>query len=262
VTGYFLQPRLIRANDFELFSENGFSSLHVAGKMSKVFYLSLIALLSTTIFVPVLAYQDYKSTSRHSASILLRDFWRLDLSYILTSLLISGFFFGYRFWEHIAWPLVTTAVQLTYLLFSCAFVFSFYSDPVGFFASREKLFRELSNPQALYLEYRCCGFAIDPPRNECGDQISCARAIARAMLPELMGSVSRHIALAGLHIAAGAAIWVTHAFGGIEFDQPPQNQPQRGNEGYVQVLENERDQEECDEENSVCIGTKDASEVN
>jgi hypothetical protein len=207
--------------------------------MSKVFYFSLIALLSTVILAPLTAHHMSQSVSKHSAAFLLRDFRVLDLADVLSSLVTSLFFFGYRFWENVAWPIAATVVQSVYLGYACSVVFSFYENPVGFFESQEALWGK-ANTSAVYAQYQCCGFAVGEDRGGCVEQLPCARAIARAMATELFGAAAGHLLLAAVHIAAGCAFWATHALGGIEFDQPPQNQAASAVGGYVHIVDQER----------------------
>jgi hypothetical protein len=189
--------------------------------MSKVFYISLILLLSTVVMAPLSLYYTNRAAAGHSASALTRDFRLLDGAYFATSLVISAFFFGYRFWEHLAWPVAATSVEAVYLAFAWALLFSFYSDPIGFFQSRDGLWLALPDPDAVYRQYRCCGFPRADAPAQCGDRPPCARAVARAMLQGLLARAATHIALAALHVGAIAAMWLTHALGGIEFDRPP-----------------------------------------
>jgi hypothetical protein len=202
--------------------------------MSKVFYISLMALLTSSLAVGLSTYQFCQFLDRQSASSLLRDFLFLDLSYIATTLVVAALFVVYRFHEHATWPIVSTCVQLLYLSFLCATVFSFYSDPVHFFESKRAVWERCDHNE-INRQYKCCGFDAGA---RCGPgELPCSRAIAKRLARHLMTEASWQLSLAVVHIGAMAAIWATHCLGGIEFDQTPQNQPIGNKHEYVQMAQ-------------------------
>jgi hypothetical protein len=201
--------------------------------MSKVFYISLMALLMSSLAAGLSTYQFYQFLDRQPASALLRDFLFLDLSYIATALIVAALFVVYRFHEHVAWPVFSTCVQLLYLSFLWATVFAFYSDPVHFFESKRAIW-EYCNHAEINRQYKCCGF--DATARCALGELPCSRAIAKRLAMQLMSEMSWQLSLAVIHIGAMAAIWVTHCLGGIEFDQIPQNQPIRDKHEYVQMI--------------------------
>jgi hypothetical protein len=202
--------------------------------MSKVFYISLMALMMSLLAVGLSTYQFYRFLGQQSASALLRDFLFLGLSYIATALVVAALFVVYRFHEHATWPIVSTCVQFLYLSFLWATVFSFYSDPVRFFESKRAVWEGCDHTE-INRQYKCCGFDASA---RCGpDELPCSRAIAKRLARQLMTEASWQLSLALIHIGAMAALWATHCLGGIEFDQTPQNQPIGNKHEYVQMAQ-------------------------
>jgi hypothetical protein len=205
--------------------------------MSKVFYLSLIALMSLLVGSGLPIYQFYQFTLHHPASFLLTEFWVLHFMYVGIALIVSMLFFIYRFNQHVVWPIICTITQIVYLTYVYMTLYGFYSNPVGFFESKENLWNSQPADQtyAASERYHCCGFRLANFNGECRYALPCARAISKTLSHDLMEEAYTHITMCQVHIISMIAIWFTHLMGGIEFDQAPRHVPVHNKAEYNQL---------------------------
>ncbi|OHS98228.1 hypothetical protein TRFO_35430 [Tritrichomonas foetus] len=196
--------------------------------MSKIFYISLIIMLTTIIEQIRQMYMFNEFFMKQSASLLLIDFWYLELAFIICSILVSIVFFIYRFNEKIIWPLLSTILQIIYFYYVWTTAFRYYSSPVLFLTERKAIWEKGLQkiiPQ-IYKQYKCCGFLLNQTSNKCKEEeIPCSRAIIKKIGNNLSDFVSRDFSLSFIHVASMISIWATYFLGGIEFDQEPENKP-------------------------------------
>lgn len=207
--------------------------------MSKVFYLSLIAMMTTVIGSLLSAYQFYDFWMKQTAKELLFDFWILELSYIACSLLVSAVFFIYRFCEFIIWPIVSTIIQIVYFAYVWTTIFNFYENPVGFISAKREVWNGYTNmtKQEVYSQYKCKGFVSeDLSVTDRVTYMPCSRSIYRKLGSELLSHASNQFTMSFIHVASMISIWLTHFMGGIEFDQTPENvSPSAAQHQYTQI---------------------------
>ena len=193
--------------------------------MSKVFYFSLIAMMTMSIHNVLNLLYEFESILNSPSLFLTFEFLFFDLSYIIVSIFASIFFFGYRFNESIKYPIYCTLLQGTYIVFSWIFCIWFCNNPIKYLELKNFIWNDkkyLFNVTNLIAKYNCCGLTLNDSKflPQCKDkQIwSCSRAIINNEGSKLRSRAFTQFSFSFIHLAALASIWITHILGGVEFE--------------------------------------------
>lgn len=194
--------------------------------MRKIFYITLIIILSTALEQVQEIYEFGKFCSKQSASFLFVDFYYLEASLISCSLIVSLIFILYRYNEKIIFPILSSFCELVYLAFAWSTIFKYYSDPVNFIQRRKPIWNKYINSNIsskIFSQYKCNGFDdIEILQN---DKQACSKAIFKSCSIFLNFHFSSCFIFSFTHILGIVTIWMVYILGGVDYDQEPKNRP-------------------------------------
>ena len=208
--------------------------------MDKVFYFSLIGMLSIGLYSVLDILQQYSEISESDVASLCRETVFYDLLFVVVCFVSSGLFFLYRFHQGYLLPILTTIVDFTYFFLSWRFCISYCSDPVRYLSQKTELWdsKEFENSkQSIMSEFGCCGINYNQSINKtyCSrNQVwPCSNAVALHKGRDLREKVWGQFTKSFMHLGTLLAIWVTEWTGGLEEDI--YNDKNRNQSQYTQV---------------------------
>ena len=208
--------------------------------MDKVFYFSLIGMLSIGLYSILEIFQEYSEIGESYVSLLCSEFVFYDLLFVIICFVSSGLFFLYRFHQGFLFPILATIVDFAYFYISWKFCISYCGDPVNYISQKTKIWdaQEFSKAkQGIMNEYGCCGINYMQSINDsyCHNHHgwSCANAVALHKGRELRERVWGQFTKSFMHMGTLLAIWVTEWTGGLEEDI--YNDKKRNTNQYTQV---------------------------
>lgn len=128
--------------------------------MRKIFYITLIIILSAALEQVQEIYEFGKFCSKQSASFLFVDFYYLEASLISCYLIVSLIFILYRYNEKNIFPILSSFRELVYLAFAWSTIFKYYSDPVNFIQRRKTIWNKYINSNIsskIFSQCKCNG---------------------------------------------------------------------------------------------------------
>ena len=196
--------------------------------MSKLFYFSLIFILTTIIDQIYEMYNFYTICKKEKAYFMFSIFWKLDIFSLIITIFIAALFFLYRFDEKIKWPIWSSIVDLIFISILWTMIYQYYFDPLKFLqVYSKKQWKKYQNSHELNQiiidiskKYKCCGFDENNSKEICNEnKISCTRAIIKNCRKNLSSHIKKLFNISFFHIAGILSIWITYFLGGIEYDQ-------------------------------------------
>lgn len=197
--------------------------------MSKVFYLTLIIILSTSLAQIQEIYVFWKFCRQHAISFLFVDFYYLETSLITCSIIVSLLFIAYKYNRKIIFPILITIGELLYLSFAWSTIFCYYSDPINFLQRRKSIwdnYIKFNEAENIYSRYNCCGFDENDKPEICQIKklnLSCTRKIFKLCAINLNYHFSNCFFFSFIHVFGIAVIWIYYNIGEVNYDQLPIN---------------------------------------
>ena len=191
--------------------------------MDKIFFYTLIGMLSIGVFSILELLHEYESLQEESSLALCSEMSMYNILFAAVCYLMAAIYFGYRFFPGKFFPILSIILVSIYLKITWSYCLWYSIDPISYISTHTSKWDSeefKKSKEEIMRQYDCCGLTENQSINspECSRRKvwSCSRAVALHKGRELRGKVWGDFMKSFFHIGTSLILWVTHLTGGIE----------------------------------------------